>query len=369
MGEFGDKFRKARESKELSFDDVSNVIKISPRMLRAIEEEHFDQLPGGVFNKGFIRSYAKQLGLDPEEAVTEYLDQMRQAQIKAQQAWQPAPPAAETRASAPAKATTAKTAKKVESGRPKTPATSPSPVEVQELPDLQLPRAEHVRGAKKEFLTNTSSEIPWRLVAMAIVIATLGTMLWTRRSRHQNPAPSTPITATQSQPATPTSAVATPTGSTTSPTPNSGAPNSPAPNPEPPQPAPAIPPTSNPEEDKNDVTIRNFGKPIPKSSEKSSGSMMLTVRATENSWISITADGQPLTQETLIAPAHPTFRASHDFVVKVGNAAAVTFLWNGQELPAQGGEGEVKTLVFDSNGMRAVSPSQTAPATQPAPNQ
>ena len=41
MGEFGDKFRKARETKELSFDDVSNVIKISPRMLKAIEEEHF----------------------------------------------------------------------------------------------------------------------------------------------------------------------------------------------------------------------------------------------------------------------------------------------------------------------------------------
>src|SRR5579872_3533427 len=56
MGDFGNKFRKARESKELSFDDVSNVIKITPRMLRAIEEENFDQLPGGVFNKGFIRS-------------------------------------------------------------------------------------------------------------------------------------------------------------------------------------------------------------------------------------------------------------------------------------------------------------------------
>src|SRR3954451_21212195 len=105
MGAFGDKFRKARESKELSFDDVSNVIKISPRMLRAIEEENFDQLPGGVFNKGFIRSYAKHIGLDPEEAITEYLDYVRQQQIQAQQAWQPEPPV-ETRA--PAKAAAAK---------------------------------------------------------------------------------------------------------------------------------------------------------------------------------------------------------------------------------------------------------------------
>lgn len=48
MGQFGDKFRKAREKKELSFDDVSKVIKITPRLLRAIEEEQFEQLPGGV---------------------------------------------------------------------------------------------------------------------------------------------------------------------------------------------------------------------------------------------------------------------------------------------------------------------------------
>src|SRR5215467_7858226 len=83
MGHFGDKFRKAREKKELSLDDVSNVTKISSRMLQAIEEEHFDQLPGGVFNKGFIRAYAKHLGLNDEEAVTDYLHCLREAQIGA----------------------------------------------------------------------------------------------------------------------------------------------------------------------------------------------------------------------------------------------------------------------------------------------
>src|SRR5215475_1360412 len=90
MGQFGDKFRKAREAKELTLDDVSNVTKISPRMLQAIEEENFDKLPGGVFNKGFIRAYAKHLALDAEEAIAEYLDCLRQAQVAAQQAWEPA---------------------------------------------------------------------------------------------------------------------------------------------------------------------------------------------------------------------------------------------------------------------------------------
>ena len=93
VGNFGNKFRKAREKKELSLEDVSNVTKIGSRMLQAIEEERFDQLPGGVFNKGFIRAYAKHLGLNDEEAVTDYLACLRQAQIDAHEVWQPpAPP-------------------------------------------------------------------------------------------------------------------------------------------------------------------------------------------------------------------------------------------------------------------------------------
>src|SRR5579864_837564 len=129
MGEFGAKFRKARESKELSLDDISNVTKISARMLQAIEEEDFDQLPGGVFNKGFIRAYAKHLGLNSEDAVNEYLGCLRQAQIDSHAGWdsgiRPDPRAA----SAPL--ATPKPAPRVE-----------TPVEVDDLPELQLPRAE-----------------------------------------------------------------------------------------------------------------------------------------------------------------------------------------------------------------------------------
>ena len=84
VGEFGDKFRKARESKNLTFDAVANVTKIGARMLQAIENERFDQLPGGVFNKGFVRAYARHVGLDEEEAVTDYLAALRESQIQAQ---------------------------------------------------------------------------------------------------------------------------------------------------------------------------------------------------------------------------------------------------------------------------------------------
>jgi len=74
------------------------------------------------------------------------------------------------------------------------------------------------------------------------------------------------------------------------------------------------------------------------------------------------ADGQTVSQETLIAPAHASIRANREIVARIGNAAGVTFLWNGQEIPADGAEGEVKTFVFDSTGMRVAAPS-----TQPTP--
>ena len=170
MGDFGDKFRKAREKKELSFDDVSNVTKISSRMLQAIEEEHFDQLPGGVFNKGFIRAYAKHLGLDSEEAVTDYLECLRQAQVNAHEVWDPQPQI-QQRPAAPAKSP--KAAHAVE---PTKSANKTQPAaEAEELPELQLPRAEHVARGRKDLSLNSSREIPWGMVAVAAVVFVIGT--------------------------------------------------------------------------------------------------------------------------------------------------------------------------------------------------
>src|ERR1700691_2935065 len=104
MGAFGDKFRKAREKKDISLDDVSNSTKIGSRMLRAIEEERFDQLPGGVFNKGCIRAYAKYLGLDEEETITGYVAALNLFNSQQWDAEKPAPqPSAPERS--PAQAT------------------------------------------------------------------------------------------------------------------------------------------------------------------------------------------------------------------------------------------------------------------------
>ena len=72
MIDFGASFRKARESAGISIDQASMETRISSRFLKAIEDEEFHILPGGIFNRGFVRAYADHLGIDPENAVADY---------------------------------------------------------------------------------------------------------------------------------------------------------------------------------------------------------------------------------------------------------------------------------------------------------
>ncbi|HEY4960339.1 MAG TPA: helix-turn-helix transcriptional regulator, partial [Terriglobales bacterium] len=73
VGSFGERLRREREMRGISLDDIADATKIGTRLLRALEEEHFELLPGGIFNKGFVRAYAKYVGLNEEEAVADYL--------------------------------------------------------------------------------------------------------------------------------------------------------------------------------------------------------------------------------------------------------------------------------------------------------
>lgn len=72
MGAFGDRLRREREMRGVTLDEITESTKISRRHLEALEGEHFDQLPGGVFNKGFVRAYARFLGIDEDRAVADY---------------------------------------------------------------------------------------------------------------------------------------------------------------------------------------------------------------------------------------------------------------------------------------------------------
>lgn len=72
MTNFGASFKQARESRGIPLDEIAIETRISTRFLQAIENEEFHLLPGGIFNRGFIRTYAERVGLDPEKAVADY---------------------------------------------------------------------------------------------------------------------------------------------------------------------------------------------------------------------------------------------------------------------------------------------------------
>jgi cytoskeleton protein RodZ len=72
MGSFGDRLRREREMRGITLDEIAESTKISRRHLESLEKEDFDELPGGVFNRGFVRSYARYLGIDEDQAVADY---------------------------------------------------------------------------------------------------------------------------------------------------------------------------------------------------------------------------------------------------------------------------------------------------------
>lgn len=74
MGSFGEDLKKAREAKGVALEVIANATKITTRYLQAVEQERFEQLPGGVFRRSIVRSYARAAGLDEEVWVKRYLE-------------------------------------------------------------------------------------------------------------------------------------------------------------------------------------------------------------------------------------------------------------------------------------------------------
>jgi cytoskeletal protein RodZ len=434
VGKFGDKFRKERERRDIKLEDVSNSTKIGSRMLRAIEEERFDQLPGGVFNKGFIRAYAKYLGLDEEETITGYVAALNQFNSQQWDAEKPAPQPSATERSpvqpssgqsgssqgssgqsnsgqsgsgqpGPGKFISSEPAERQHIGEqrndPRRRSTDSRPSDPQdiELPDLQLPKAEHVRPRRRMAVHSDLDGSRWRLPALVVLLIVAGAFWWShsRNARANsaspasaNPSPARPAPVSSApaslSPSSAKTALISPasasagsnddakTAATSShisspvtPAGKAGAhPGSPSASSQ----ASATASAANASVAKEAAQAEAEASAAPPA-PKPVANLTLVIRASETSWIAVTADGQPVVHETLIAPAHTSVRASREIVVRAGNAAGITFALNGQEFPSQGAEGEVKTLIFDSTGLRlgatpATTPTPPVPTTPPA---
>ena len=76
MASFGETLKRERELREISLREVSDATKINLRYLEALEQNRFEVLPGGLFNRGFIRAFAAYIGLDGEALVNSYLEEI-----------------------------------------------------------------------------------------------------------------------------------------------------------------------------------------------------------------------------------------------------------------------------------------------------
>jgi len=402
LGAFGEKLRKQREQRGLALDAISNSTKISGRMLRALEDEHFDQLPGGVFNKGFVRAYARQVGLNEEEAVTDYLAALRESQIQQQ------PVLPDFRAPAgkfgPAPSPDLRhddvlDNNAVDDNLPKEDAAGDHASRRHAEPIREERRTQGDRRHREEQFRSPNSasdsasgslakfpaevragepaataRVPWAALAAALLLVMLVLAFWNFHGHRrvsaaahppatppsalgpmQSPASSNSLTVGKSTPPGPLASGTRPPGTIsaganltkTVPT-LAGASSSSN------QSASAFASTAN----------RAVAKSkIPAPSPKPPPTFTVLIRAEKTSWVSIVADGKPVAEENLIAPAQTSVRASHEVYVRAGNAAGVSFQLNGKEFPAQGHEGEVKTYIFDATSMHV-----DAQATAGSPN-
>ena len=71
--DFGSRMKSAREERGVTLRQIAEVTKISVSALEALERNDISRLPGGIFSRAFVRSYADEIGLDPEQTVRDFI--------------------------------------------------------------------------------------------------------------------------------------------------------------------------------------------------------------------------------------------------------------------------------------------------------
>jgi len=282
MATFGERIKREREMRGVSLEEIAESTKIGKRNLEALETEDFDKLPGGIFNKGFVRAYAKYLGLDEDQAVTDFLAAENAASTGIRLAVDPVP-AVESATNGDA------AAKKSRKERSK---------------ELEAIAARREAEKKKNPPLNpseTGNKI-WVAFAIICLIAALGG--WWKYSHAEHAAPPVARTAPVAAP------VVVPPPVVSSPS------------------TPAV------------VAPENA---VPDSTIADDGLVHLKVHATQDSWIQVTVDGKAVQDGTLDAATEKTF-SGKEVVFKTGNAGGVELSYNGKTQAPFGKDKQVKEI-------------------------
>lgn len=311
VASFGENLRHAREGRNITLQEIAVTTKISTRALQALENEQFDQLPGGIFNRGFVRAYARCVGLNEDKAVAEYL---AAAKI--------APPELDI-------------------------ATMSTQVEASRVHQTWLPNAATVVG----------------VVAVIVALAVGGLWLNERRkeAREQSArrkaevqmnaapvAPAQPINAAGTQNTAPQSA---PNSSDLNSTQSANQATS--------QGATPVvgafvqPPAAKTISQNPGTSPGTAGKPA--AAPKRAAPVEISISATARSWISVRSDGKSVETLTL-DPDKPearsrSYTANEKLMLVVGNPAAVSVTYNGKPTGILGSSGQRATITFTPEGM------------------
>jgi cytoskeleton protein RodZ len=302
MGAFGDKLKREREVRRITLDEISESTKIPRRYLESLERENFESLPGGVFNKGFVKAYARFLGLDEEQSVADY----------------------------------------VAVAKEEPPAEDQFPLEVHEKPDRELnPR---------------KSQLP--LIAAVVALAGVlgGYAIW-RAKIHQTENSETTVAAAGSSDNSSSSSSSSRANSEKPSEAASAQKNAHAVQKAQPHatykqavvaasPAKQIarvdtPPTTLLQSDPDAARTR------PAQNKKD---FFVIIKAKEDAWISIIADGRRVSHGTLRANKQRFVRAGKQIILTTGNAGGIDVSFNGRPLGAIGSESEARTLMFTPAG-------------------
>jgi len=296
---FGQKLKSEREKRAITLEQISSSTKIGKRMLQALEEENFNQLPGGIFNKGFVRAYARHVGLDEDQAITDYLQASGQDNV----------------------------------------AKPDTEVEAKTVPEE--PRE-----------PSASWQIPWGWLAAILLLLAVALSLWNRRQHKNDAHPQSPApTATEKLTANPSAGAnagspaslnegaAANRAQTTTPTKDVSR-----------VPTPAV------------ASANNVLAAAPANATATpAGEFTVVILAREDSWLSITTDRETVVEETLLAENQRAIHGQKEIVIRAGNIGGLDFIFNGKKLASQGDYGEVKTLTFGSGGLQPNAPAPPVP--------
>ena len=317
MTSVGETLRRERLRRNLDLDQISRELKISPKLLQAIEAEEFSKLPGTVFARNFVRQYAQLLGLDEQEMAAEV-----------QRHLQP-------QTEAPRLSQTAR------------PPTVP----------IQVPKVEQWEMVSDRGFS-WGSPLPALALFVLAMLACSGVYAWYQRAHRPMLAQNSTAVqhpAAAAQPAALVTPAVTPAVTPTV----TPAVQPPAQTPQAQQPEPQAPPAQS--------SLASAAKAAPEpvktvaQEPDPNATVHVQITAGEASWVLARGDGKYLFSGTLEPNQTRTVEAVNNIELRLGNAGGVTVTLNGKPLGEVGPKGQVRTIQLTSGGFHIVAAPKSPP--------